>query len=105
MLDQHRSVQRHVPKRREDEDLVTTVIIQLASQFGRYGYRRVTALLQNAGWCINHKRVERICRKQGLKVPQKQPERGRLWLNDGSCVRLRCGSNTRREIVSHAHSD
>ena len=89
MLDQHRSVQRHVPKRREDEDLVTTVIIQLASQFGRYGYRRITALLQNAGWCINHKRVERIWKEEGLKVPQKQRKRGRLWLNDGSYVRLR----------------
>jgi len=82
-------VQRHVPKRREDEDLVTTVIIQLASQFGRYGYRRITGLLHIAGWCINHKRVERIWQQERLKVPQKQPKRGRLWLNDGSCVRLR----------------
>ena len=68
---------------------MTTVIIQLASQFGWYDYRRIAALLQNAGWCINHKRVERIWRQEGLKVPQKQPKLGRLWLNDGSCVRLR----------------
>jgi len=68
---------------------LTRMIIQLASQFGRYGYRRITALLHRAGWDVNHKRVERIWRQEGLRVPQKQPKRGRLWLNDGSCVRLR----------------
>ena len=68
---------------------MTEAIIRLASQYGRYGYRRVTALLRNEGWEINHKRVERIWRQEGLKVPGKQPKRGRLWLNDGSCVRLR----------------
>ena len=72
-----------------DEDTLTARIIDLASQYGRYGYRRVTALLRNEGWHVNHKRVERIWRREGLKVPQKQPKRGRLWLNDGSCVRLR----------------
>lgn len=61
----------------------------LAAKFGRYGYRRITALLRQAGWKVNHKRVERIWRQEGLRVPQKQPKRGRLWLNDGSCVRLR----------------
>lgn len=69
--------------------MLTVVIIQLASQFGRYGYRRITALLRRAGWNVNHKRVERIWRREGLRVPQKQPKRGRLWLNDGSCIRLR----------------
>jgi len=64
-------------------------IIELATQYGRYGYRRITAMLRQEGWQVNHKRVERIWRKEGLKVPQKQPKRGRLWLNDGSCVRLR----------------
>jgi len=68
---------------------LTRAIIQLASAYGRYGYRRITALLRHAGWPVNHKRVERIWRREGLKVPQKQPKRGRLWLNDGSCVRLR----------------
>jgi transposase InsO family protein len=57
--------------------------------YGRYGYRRITALLRNEGWRVNHKRVWRIWRQAGLKVPQRQPKRGRLWLNDGSCVRLR----------------
>jgi transposase InsO family protein len=61
----------------------------LASQYGRYGYRRITVLLQNDGWRVNHKRVERIWRQEGLKVPKRQPKRRRLWLNDGSCVRLR----------------
>ena len=61
----------------------------MASRFGRYGYRRITALLQHSGWKVNHKRVEMIWRREGLKVPSKQPQRGRLWLNDGSFIRLR----------------
>ena len=68
---------------------MTTDIIELATTYGRYGYRRATALLRDAGWVVNVKRVERIWRLEGLKVPPKQPKRGRLWLNDGSCVRLR----------------
>lgn len=64
-------------------------MIEWATRFGRYGYRRVTALLRNDGWRVNHKRVERLWRQEGLKVPKKHPKRGRLWLNDGSCVRLR----------------
>jgi transposase InsO family protein len=68
---------------------LTASIIELAAKFGRYGYRRITALLREEGWRVNHKRVERIWRREGLKVPKKQPKRGRLWLNDGSCIRLR----------------
>lgn len=64
-------------------------VTELASQYGRYGYRRITALLHNEGWQVNHKRVERVWRQEGLKVPAKQPKRGRLWLNDGSCLRLK----------------
>jgi transposase InsO family protein len=64
-------------------------IIALASEYGRYGYRRITALLRAEGFPVNHKRVERLWRREGLKVPAKQPKRGRLWLNDGSCIRLR----------------
>jgi hypothetical protein len=60
-----------------------SIPIQLVRQYGRYGYRKV------AGWIINDKRVERIWRREGLKVPHKQPKRGRLWLADGSCIRLR----------------
>ncbi len=61
----------------------------LATRYGRYGYRRITALLNEKGWLVNHKRIERIWRREGLKVPKKQPKRGRLWLNDGSCIRLK----------------
>jgi putative transposase len=89
VLGQHRSTQRKVPCGADDEQALTEDIIELAGQYGRYGYRRVTALLHAAGWSVNHKRVERIWRREGLKVPQKQPKRGRLWLNDGSCIRLR----------------
>jgi putative transposase len=64
-------------------------MVELATTYGRYGYRRVTALLRSEGFAVNHKRIERLWRQEGLKVPQKQPKRGRLWLNDGSCVRLR----------------
>ena len=72
-----------------DEVILTDRIIELAKEYGRYGYRRITALLQMEGWKVNHKRVERIWRTEGLKVPQRQPRRRRLWLNDGSCIRLR----------------
>jgi putative transposase len=77
------------PRGADDEAALTEDIIALARQYGCYGYRRVTALLRSAGWTVNRKRVERIWRREGLKVPQKQPKRGRLWLNDGSCIRLR----------------
>jgi transposase InsO family protein len=73
----------------DDEARLRARIVELAEQYGRYGYRRITGLLVNEGWHVNHKRVERIWRQEGLKVPQKQPKRRRLWLNDGSCVRLR----------------
>ena len=86
---QPHGTQRYRAIRREDEDALTQAIVQLASQYGRYGYRRITALLKRAGWRVGKDRVERIWRREGLKVPQKQKPRGRLWLNDGSCVRLR----------------
>ena len=89
VLGQPRSTQRYQKRRPPDEAALTERIIELASQYGRYGYRRVTGLLNREGWYVNHKRVERIWRQEGLKVPEKQPKRGRLWLNDGSIVRLR----------------
>lgn len=64
-------------------------VIDLATEYGRYGYRRITELLKREGWPVSHRRVERIWRKEGLKVPRRQPKRRRLWLNDGSCIRLR----------------
>lgn len=89
VIGQHRSTQRKPHTRRDDEDAVTIAITRLAERFGRYGYRRITALLRDDGWHVNEKRVYRIWRREGLKVPMKQPKRSRLWLNDGSCVRLR----------------
>ncbi|MGV1015308.1 MAG: IS3 family transposase [Methyloceanibacter sp.] len=89
VLGQHRSTQRKSPKGRADDAALTADVIALATQYGRYGYRRITAMLHAAGWTVNVKRVERIWRQEGLKVPGKQPKKGRLWLNDGSCVRLR----------------
>ena len=89
MLEQARSTQRHEVGVSGEEERLVAQIIALTTQYGRYGYRRITALLRAEGWRVNHKRVERIWRQEGLKVPQKQPKRGRLWLNDGSCIRLR----------------
>jgi len=89
VIGQPRSTQRYTAIVKDEEEILRTDIIRLATQYGRYGYRRIEALLKDAGWRINHKRVERIWRQEGLKVPKKQPKRGRLWLNDGSCVRLR----------------
>jgi transposase InsO family protein len=89
VLRQARATQRYLPQVRDDEDPLTQRIIELACVYGRYGTPRITAMLRREGWRVNHKRVERIWRQQGLKVPQRQPKRGRLWLNDGSCIRLR----------------
>lgn len=89
VIKQARSTQRRDPIKRDDEGALTGAIIRLASVYGRYGYRRITAMLHAEGWEVNHKRVWRIWRREGLKVPMKQPKRGRLWLNDGSCIRLR----------------
>jgi putative transposase len=89
VLGQPRATQRKEPRTVDDEAVLTQDIIALARQYGRYGYRRITALLQDAGWLVNKKRVERIWRREGLKVPQRQPKRARLWLNDRSCIRLK----------------
>ena len=86
---QPRGTQRYQPTQRNDEDRLTQAIIALASQYGRFGYRRITALLNQAGWTVGKDRVQRIWRREGLKVPAQQKPRGRLWLKDGSCIRLR----------------
>ena len=77
VLKQHRSTHRYAPKSREDEDRLVRDMIELARQYGRYGYRRIAAMLRDAGWQLNDKRVERLWRREGLKVPMKQPKRGR----------------------------
>ena len=89
MLNQARSTHRHRPVIPDDEPRLVTRLIELATLYGRYGYRRITGLLRGEGWTVNHKRIERLWRREGLKVPQKQPKRGRLWLADGSCIRRR----------------
>ena len=88
-MEQPRSTQRLEPRTDEYTERLTERITELACEYGRYGYRRITALLITDGWKVNHKRVERIWRKEGLKVPKKQPKRRRLWFKDGSCLRLR----------------
>jgi transposase InsO family protein len=89
VLNQPRSTQRHSRHVPEEESRLVIRMIQLATQYGRYGYRRIAALLREDGFVVNHKRIERLWQQEGLKVPAKQPKRGRLWLNDGSCVRRR----------------
>lgn len=85
----NRSSKRYIPQKAHDEAILREDIARLVSKYGRYGYRRITALLKAEGWRVNHKRVERIWREEGLRVPQKQKKRGRLYFNDGSCIRLR----------------
>jgi len=89
IIRQPRGTQRYVPTLRPDEDELTRNIVFLASAYGRYGYRRVTALLNDDGIAVGKDRVQRIWRREGLKVPKKQPKRARLWPNDGSFIRLR----------------
>jgi len=89
VLEQPRSTQRQEPIVTIRELTLRAEIIRLACKYGRYGYRRIAEKLQMDGWRVNHKCVERIWRQEGLKVPQKQPKRKRLWFNDGSCIRLR----------------
>jgi putative transposase len=89
VLSQSRSTQRRTPYVPGDELLLIRRMVELATQYGRYGYRRITALLRREGWTVNHKRIERLWRREGLKVPSRQPKRRRLWFNDGSCIRLR----------------
>jgi transposase InsO family protein len=89
VLRQPRSTQRHRSLVAGDEAALRDRTVAIAGEYGRYGYRRATWMLREEGWRVNHKRVERIWKQEGLKVPQRQPKRGRLWLNDGSCIRLR----------------
>lgn len=89
MLKVNRTAFRYEPVRLPDEDEVRAEIIEKVSNYGRVGYRKVTHMLRNDGRKINHKRVERIWREEGLKLPHKQPRKRRLFLNDGSCIRLR----------------
>ena len=86
--DQEKELKRR-PRGRVDEERLVADMIELARQYGRYGYRRIAVMLREAGWQVSDGRIERLWRREGLKVTRKQPKRGRLWLNDGSCIRLR----------------
>jgi transposase InsO family protein len=88
-LNLNRTVKRYKARKPDDEDILRKDIIRLASKYGRYGYRRITAMLKSEGWKVNHKRVERLWRELGLRVPKKQKKRGRLYLGNGSCIRLK----------------
>ena len=76
VLGQHRSTQRRKPRGRADEERLLADMVELVRQYGRYGYRRIAALLRDAGWQVNDKRIERLWRREGLKVPMKQPKKG-----------------------------
>jgi len=89
LLGQPRGTQRYCPIKRPDDDAFTERIVSLACQYGRYGYRRITAMLNRGGFRVGKERVSRIWRREGLKVLPRHKPRARLWLNDGSCVRLR----------------
>ena len=89
VLGQARTTQRRVRQIPEDEAQLVARMVGLAGQYGRYGYRRITAMLRWEGWKVNHKRVQRLWKQEGLKVPSRQPKRRRLWLHDDSCIRLR----------------
>jgi len=89
LVGQPRGTQRYKIVACTDEDALTQAILATAAQYGRFGYRRITRMINDAGWRVGTDRVQRIWRREGLKVPRKQPKRGRLWLNDGSCIRLR----------------
>lgn len=88
-LGQSRGGFRRPVRRAADEEQLTKDMTRLALKYGRYGYKRITALLRMEGWRVNHKRVERLWRQEALKVPKRQKKRGRLYLNDGSLIRLR----------------
>ncbi|GJE37644.1 hypothetical protein QO016_002868 [Methylobacterium persicinum] len=102
-IGQHRSTQRKIPRGRDDEEALTADLVALAEGYGRYGYRKISALLKAAGWLVNDKRVERIWRREGLKVLVKQPKQGQIQDNDGSCLRLR--PNHRNHVWSYDFVD
>jgi len=81
---------RYMPLQRSDEESIRAEVIRMASTYGRYGYRFIASMIRNAGWGqATTAKVARIWLQEGLKIPQKQPPRGRLWFSDGSCMRLR----------------
>jgi transposase InsO family protein len=89
VLGQHRFTQRYEEKKDPFDEKLRERVIYFAKLYGRYGYRKVTGLLNMDGFDVGRDRVYTIWRQEGLQIPQKQPKRSRLWFNDGSCIRLR----------------
>ena len=89
VLAQPRRTQRRPARVAADEPALIARLVALARRFGRYSYRRITALLRTEGWRVNHKRLERLWRREGLRVPRKTLRRRHLWAADGSCTRRR----------------
>jgi transposase InsO family protein len=88
-IGQLRTTQRYEKVPNQFKESLRDRVVELASEYGRYGYKTVTGLLNLEGWDVGKDRVYTIWREEGLKVPQKAPKRSRLWLADGSCIRLR----------------
>lgn len=89
VLKVHRSIMHYQPVNRDFQNRLRERVVKVASEYGRYGYRQVTGILNMEGWNVGKDRVFTIWRQEGLKVPQRQPKRARLWLADGSCIRQR----------------
>jgi transposase InsO family protein len=86
-MDQPRSSQRYVSQPRDDEQQLVARMLELVREFPRYGYRRITALLRREDWHVNRKRIWRLWRQEGLKVPQKKRKRRSLGHRENSCHR------------------
>lgn len=89
VLDQPRSSQRYTAQQRDDEAALVKAMLELAREHPRYGYRMITAKLRQAGWTVNRKRVYRLWRREGLKVPPKKRKKQRLGTSENGCVRRR----------------
>ena len=106
VVGQARATERYVPRESADEAALTARVVALAARFGRYGYRRITALLHREGWHVNHTRVERLWRREGLRVPQKQPKPVLSDLRQRPEIRCHLGrGNSTRRVWRRTRND
>ena len=84
-----RSTLQYKPIQPDNDEAIRPALIRLAKQYGRYGYRKIAQLLRVEGWKVNHKKVERLWREEGLQLPQRHKKRKRLYHKDSSVIRLR----------------
>ena len=89
MIGLSRSSFRYQSAPKDDEEELRLAMIKLAKRYGRYGYRKIAALLRMEGWAVNHKKVERLWREEGLQLPKRHKKRRRLYHKDSSVIRLR----------------